>query len=82
MSPSPNNNGPDKINEDNRPDKDLWRYAGFATQLFVALGISVFIGLKADEWLFVSFPVLVWVLPLMVIVFTIYKLIKDTRKKK
>ena len=72
MSPSPNNNS----------NRDLWRYAGFAAQLFVALGISVFVGLKADEWLSLSFPVLVWVIPLLVITYTIYKLIKETQKKK
>jgi hypothetical protein len=72
MLRSPNNNS----------NKDLWRYAGLTAQLFAALGIAVYIGLKADEWLFVSSSVLVWALPLLVIAFTIYKLIKETQKKK
>ena len=63
-------------------NRDLLRYAGLATQTFVALGLAVFAGLKADEWLRFSFPVLVWVLPLAVICVMIYGLIRDTSKKK
>ena len=61
---------------------DLLRYAGLGTQIFVALGLAVYIGLKGDKGLNTSFPILVWVLPLLVIVIMIYKLIKDTSKKK
>ncbi len=68
---SPNNN-----------NRDLLKYAGLATQLFVALGLAVFTGLKADEWLHISFPVFVWVIPLLVIVALIFKLIKETNRKK
>jgi hypothetical protein len=69
--PSPNNN-----------NRDLLRYAGLATQIFVGLGLAVFLGLRLDKWLHISFPVLVWVLPLLVIVSLIYKMIKDTSRKK
>lgn len=34
------------------------QYAGLATQLLVALGLAVFLGLKADKWLNISFPLL------------------------
>lgn len=61
---------------------DLLRYAGLGTQLFVALGLAVFAGLKADQYLKTSVPVLVWVLPLLVIIVVIYKLVKETGKKK
>ena len=63
-------------------NRDLLKYAGLATQIFVALGLAVFVGLKADEWLGLSFPVLAWVIPLLVIVSFIYKLIKETSGKK
>lgn len=65
-----------------KSNSDLLRYAGLGTQIFVALGLAVYIGLKGDNWLNTSFPILVWVLPLLVIVIMIYKLIKDTSKKK
>jgi hypothetical protein len=58
------------------------RYAGLGTQIFVSLAIAVFLGYKADAWLHVPFPVLVWVLPFSVLCIMIYKLIKETSKSK
>ena len=63
-------------------NSDLLKYAGLATQLFVALGLAVFFGLKLDKWLNIPFPLLVWAIPLLVIVSLIYKLIKETNRKK
>lgn len=60
---------------------DLMHYAGLGMQIFAALGITVFIGYKADAWLQVSFPLLVWALPLATLCLMIYKLIKDTSKR-
>ena len=73
---------------DEQPDKKkvdnslLWKYAGFATQLTVALAVSVYAGIKLDLLLKFKNPVIVWVLPLLVIVALIYKVIKDTAPKK
>ena len=58
------------------------RYASLGTQIFVSLGIAVFIGYKADDWLHTPIPLLVWILPLVVLGMMIYKLIKDTSKRK
>lgn len=58
------------------------RYAGLGAQILVSIGIAVFVGLKADQWLALAFPLLVWLFPLLVVSFTIYKLIKETDKKK
>ncbi len=60
----------------------LLKYAGLATQLFVALGLAVYLGLKLDSWLALKNPIFVWVLPLVVIATIIYKVIKDTSPKK
>ena len=60
----------------------LWKYAGFATQLIISLGLAVYIGLTIDEKLAFNQPLAVWVLPLLVIVALIYKVIKDTSTKK
>lgn len=68
--------------EQNNASNDLLRYAGLGGQILVAIGIAVFVGLKADGWLRISFPLLVWLLPLVVVSAMIYKLIKDTSKKK
>lgn len=51
-------------------------------QVLASLGLAVFIGLKLDNRLGASFPVLVWVLPLLVIIGLIVKIIKDTSKQK
>ena len=60
----------------------LWKYAGFATQLIIALGLAVYGGLKLDNLLKFKSPVIVWVLPLLIILVLIYKVIKDTAPNK
>jgi uncharacterized membrane protein YjgN (DUF898 family) len=71
-----------KQQKQNRPDSDLMRYAGWGTQLFVSLGLAVFIGMKIDQWARFSMPLLVWLLPFFILVVMIYQLVKDTSKKK
>ena len=63
-------------------NRDLLRYASMGTQIFVGLGIGVFIGLKADKWLKISAPLLVLLLPVLVLVGIIYKIAKETSKQK
>ncbi len=63
-------------------NSDLMRYAGLGAQIFVSLGIAVFVGYKGDKWLHFSFPFLVWMLPLIVLCVMVYKLIKDTSKNR
>jgi len=58
------------------------RYAGLATQMLVSLGIAVFLGLKADKWLSLSFPLLSWLLPLLVLGAIIFQIIKATGPDK
>jgi len=70
-----------------RPDKRssnniLLRYAGMGAQILVSLGLAVFIGLKLDSWIGTSFPILVWLLPLLVIIGMIIKTIRDTSKTR
>lgn len=60
----------------------LYRYAGMGAQILVSLGLAVLIGLKLDGWIRTPFPVLVWLLPLLVIIAMIVKTIKDTSKQK
>ncbi|HWB28355.1 MAG TPA: hypothetical protein VG738_22940 [Chitinophagaceae bacterium] len=58
----------------------LYQYAGLAFQLLASLGLAIFAGLKLDEWIKLAIPVFVWLLPLLVIIFTIIKAVKDTSK--
>jgi type IV secretory pathway TrbD component len=69
---------PDKKSNNNI----LLRYAGMGAQILVSLGLAVFIGLKLDAWIRTAFPILVWLLPLLVIIGMIIKTIRDTSKHK
>ena len=71
----------DKRRQSHNSNNDLLRYAGLGTQLLVAIGVSVFIGLKLDKWLHTS-PLFACVLPLAVLIAIFYKLIKETGKPK
>ncbi|HEU5053744.1 MAG TPA: AtpZ/AtpI family protein [Hanamia sp.] len=60
---------------------DLLRYAGMGMQFLASIAIGIFIGMKADKWFNFSFPLLVWLLPLLIIIGLTIKIIKDTSKK-
>jgi F0F1-type ATP synthase assembly protein I len=62
-------------------NKDLLRYAGLGSQLIAAIGLAVFAGLKADQWLHTS-PVFACALPLLVLGAIFYKLVRETGKPK
>lgn len=81
---------PDEHQSDqNRPDnkkrhppsnqKVLLRFAGMASQFLAGIGICVFIGLKADQWLDWNLPIWVWVLPLLFIISMIYGIIRNSK---
>ena len=78
-SPRPDKGGGES-NDNSRDSSDrrreLIRYAGLSTQVVVSIGVSVFLGMKADKGLKVSFPILSWALPLLVIVVLLVNLIK------
>ncbi len=68
------------------PKKDdgkrlLLQYAGFATQLVVALGAGVFAGYWIDKKILISIPVFTWLLPLLILLIMFWKVMKDTSKK-
>lgn len=63
-------------------NKLLWKYAALGSQFFAAIVIGIFIGLKADEWLNTSMPLLVWILPLLFIIGMLIRIVIDTSKKE
>jgi len=56
----------------------LIQYVSVGSQLFAGIITAVFAGWWIDKKLHFSFPVLVWLLPLIFIVGMILKVIKDT----
>ena len=65
----------------NNQNKLLMRYAGLGFQFLVGIGLAVYAGIKGDEWLNMRFPLLVWLLPLLIILSVIIKTVVDTGKK-
>lgn len=57
------------------------RYSALTSQLIVLMGVAVYAGVKLDEKWSVS-PLLIITLPLLVLISTFYKLIKETHKRK
>lgn len=60
----------------------LVQYASIGTQIVAGLLLFIFIGKWIDGKLNISFPVLIWVLPLLFLIALIIKVIKDTSNKK
>lgn len=65
----------------NESNKMLMRYAGLGFQFLVGIALAIFAGIKADEWLSMSFPLLVWLFPLLIIMGVIIKTVVETGKK-
>ena len=64
-----------------RPNNPLMQYAGYAAQLAVGLGLAVWGGLWADRKINIGFPLLIWLLPLLLLIAMMIKVVKDTSKK-
>lgn len=62
--------------------RELLRYAGLSSEVVASVAVSVFLGMKLDKWLKVSFPILSWALPLLVIVVLLVNLIRSGPGKK
>jgi hypothetical protein len=71
---------PDKEGIDRR--KELLKWAGLGTQVVASVGVSVFLGVRADKWFNLSFPVFSWLLPLLVIAGLLINLVREGSKKK
>jgi F0F1-type ATP synthase assembly protein I len=56
------------------------KYASLGTQLLVAIGLGVFIGLKADKWLH-TLPLFACALPLLILSGIFYKVFRETSRK-
>jgi hypothetical protein len=81
-SSPPLRGGDSTDNGRNSHRSELLRYAGLSGQVFGSVGLSLFLGIKADKWLHISFPLFSWALPLLVIVVLIIQLVKESSGKK
>jgi len=60
------------------PGRLLRRYAGLASRYLAVLGLAVWGGWKVDQRLSWTFPLFVWLFPLVVITGLIVKAVLDT----
>ncbi|HTJ11540.1 MAG TPA: AtpZ/AtpI family protein [Dinghuibacter sp.] len=63
-----------------KQNKSLLQYAGLATQMFAAIGIGVFLGIKVDHWAHLRTPVATWLLPLLILAGILIRVVRDTGK--
>lgn len=63
-------------------NSSFWKYAGLSSQLLVGIGLSLYIGLRIDQFFHWRTPLAVWILPLLLIVSVIVKIVVDTNPKK
>ena len=64
----------------NNAKRDLLRYAGLGAQMLGSMGVAVFLGMKADEWLH-SLPLFTVLLPLLVLFAILYKIFRQTGRR-
>lgn len=62
--------------------RELLRYAGLSSEVVASVGVSVYLGIKLDKWLKLSFPIFSCALPLLVIVVLLINLIRSGTGKK
>lgn len=67
--------------KDSSPRDPLMQYAGYAAQLAAGLGLAVWAGMWIDRKIAIGFPLLIWLLPLLLLIGMMIKVIKDTSKK-
>jgi hypothetical protein len=55
-------------------------YIGLTTQWLIGIGLSLYAGHLADDYFELRTPVAIWLLPLLFIMVSLYKLIRQTGK--
>lgn len=67
-------------NKRQKPKKlfdDFIRYSSLAFEMAVIMGIGVWLGIKIDQWLNLSFPVFTLILMILSVIGAIYHAIRD-----
>ena len=57
------------------------KFAGLASQWAVALTLLIFLGKYIDQKLGKATPLFLWILPSLFIVFSLFKIVRDTQLK-
>jgi hypothetical protein len=66
----------------NKTDQIQWgKFAGLASQWAVALTLLIFLGKYIDQKMERVAPLFLWILPSLFIVFSLFKIVRDTQQK-
>ena len=66
----------------NNTNQIQWgKFAGLASQWAVALTLLIFLGKYLDQKLGKATPLFLWILPSLFIVFSLFKIVRDTQLK-
>ena len=73
----------EQANKNDASNKNLLlQYAGIGAQIIAGLLLFVFVGRWIDGKLRLSFPLLIWLLPLIFLIALLLKVVRDTSNKK
>lgn len=61
---------------------ELMKYAGMATQFMATLGVAFFLGIKIDKWSNLNFPIATICLPLLMLIYMLWKIVKESNTQK
>ena len=66
----------------NKTDQIKWgKFAGLASQWAIVLTILIFLGKYMDQKMAREAPLFLWILPSLFIVFSLFKIVRDTQLK-
>ena len=66
----------------NQTDQIQWgKFAGLASQWAIVLTILIFLGKYMDQIMEREAPLFLWILPSLFIVFSLFKIVRDTQLK-
>ena len=65
----------------NTNQKQWGKFAGLASQWAVALTLLIFLGKYIDQKMERVAPLFFWILPSLFIVFSLFKIVRDTQQK-
>ena len=63
-------------------NRNWMRYLSYGIQLMASIGIGLYLGYLADKKLSMSFPLFIWVIPMVILIWMLVKLVRDFSKKK
>ena len=58
-----------------------FKYMSLGGQIFASIALMLALGWKLDQWFGFKTALLIWILPLLIIIFILIKLIIETNKK-